>query len=118
MQPTVTEKPTNNKITFGENKENHGIFIGISKEDKSNKWTMKVGEKLQFYVYGIEDGTQDDYIYDWVSSDETIAMVDKGVVTAHLVGKVRIYVRLYNKNTKKHRMVAPVILDVLEKTKE
>ena len=75
-------------------------------------YTMNIGEKIQLSFPNAEIGKKG---YHWNSSNETVAVVENGIVTAYSSGEVTISLQLYNKKTKEYIIIASIKLKVLDK---
>lgn len=97
----------------------YDVFLGISKEDTGLQRELPAGSTIDLNFYGVKNWKKEDYEYEWISSDETVATVNKvGVVTAQAPGMTVIRLKLKNKATGEYLVVAPVVFMVPEKTEE
>lgn len=106
-------------VIIGVPETSYDVFLGTSATDASLQRELEVGKQVDLNFYGVKNWKKDDYEYEWTSSDETVAVVDKvGVVTGLSAGKVVIRLKLKYKATGEYLTVAPVVLTVPEVVKE
>ena len=74
---------------------------------------MELGKKVDLNFYGVKNWKKNDYEYEWCSTDESVATVNKnGLVTSHKAGKAVITLKLKYKKTGEYLKVAPVVITV------
>ncbi len=86
----------------------------VSEQEKEDAfgYTMNIGEIIQLSFPSMEIGRKG---YQWTSSNETVAVVNNGMVTARSAGEVTISLQSYNKKTKEYITIASIKLRVLDK---
>ena len=95
------------------------VFLGTSAKNAEILRKLSPEEKVDLNFYGVKNWKKNNYEYQWISSDEEVATVDKaGVVTAKKPGTAIIRLKLKEKATGKYLTVAPVVLTVQKKTEE
>ena len=105
-------------VEVGVPQAEYNVFIRPSKNDSDLRKKLSVGNQMDLNFYGVENYKKEDYEYEWISSDTTIATVDsKGMVTAVSSGKVVIRLKLFNKKTKEYLTVSPMVIYIPEKKK-
>jgi len=89
--------------------EENVILLGTSWADAGENQVMSIGETVDINFYGVTNWTREAYEAVWMSSDETVATVDKyGVVTAAGNGEAYISLVLVHKETEKIFVVKPL----------
>ena len=97
----------------------YDVFLGTSAKNAEILRKLSPEEKVDLNFYGVKNWKKNNYEYQWISSDEEVATVDKtGVVTAKKPGTAIIRLKLKEKATGKYLTVAPVVLTVQKKTEE
>lgn len=97
----------------------YDVFLGTSAKNSEILRKLAPEEKVDLNFYGVKNWKKNNYEYQWISSDEEVATVDKtGVVTAKKPGTAIIRLKLKEKATGKYLTVAPVVLTVQKKTEE
>jgi len=95
------------------------VFLGTSAKNAEILRKLSPEEKVDLNFYGVKNWKKNNYEYQWISSDEEVATVDKtGVVTTKKPGTAIIRLKLKEKATGKYLTVAPVVLTVQKKTEE
>ncbi|MBP3569667.1 MAG: choice-of-anchor I family protein [Lachnospiraceae bacterium] len=89
--------------------EENVILLGTSWADAGENQVMSIGETADINYYGVKKWISNDYVAIWLSSDETVATVNKnGVVTVVGEGEAYINLVLKHKKTEKLFTVKPV----------
>ncbi|MBO5352393.1 MAG: choice-of-anchor I family protein [Lachnospiraceae bacterium] len=98
-----------------ESVEEEVIYLGTSREDAGKNKGMEPGTSLDVNYYGVKNWTREAYEAVWISSDETVAVVDNmGLVTAREEGETCITLVLRHKITGKMFAVKPMKITVKE----
>ena len=91
------------------------ILLGTSKANTLPVRFMEPGQEIDLNFYGVKQWKKERYEYEWISSDETVAVVDKvGKVTVKGNGIATIELKLKNKETGEFLNVKKVVLLVPE----
>ena len=116
----LTEKATGKKLAVapvevGVPETEYDVFVGTSKEEASTRRVIAKGEAVDLNFYGVKAWKKEEYSYNWTSSDETIAIVDKkGMVTGLSAGKAVIRLEMVRKSTGEKLVIAPVVITIPE----
>ena len=89
--------------------EENVILLGTSWADAGENQVMSIGETVDINFYGVTNWVKEAYEAVWMSSDETVATVNKyGVVAAAGNGEAYISLVLVHKETEKIFVVKPL----------
>ena len=86
--------------------------VSVQGKEDTLGYTMSIGETIQLSFPNADIGAK---AYYWTSSNEMVAVVNNGMVTAHSAGEVTISLQSYNRKTKEYITIASMNLRVLDK---
>ena len=122
--PTVVpmETPSYNPETswfakewFEQAEKLYDVLLGTSAKEASLAASMEVGDTVDVNFYGVKNWKKDNFTYQWTTSDDSIATVDRvGKVTMLEEGVAIIRLELLEKATGKKLAVAPLLVGVPE----
>lgn len=97
----------------------YDILLGTSKKDTDLRRSLEIDKSIDLNFYGVKNWKKDNFEYEWYSTDESVATVEKnGLVTAHSAGKVVIRLKLKDLRTGEYLVVAPVVVVVSEQVED